>query len=209
MRGLEDLGRVRLSKYVTMRDCLHSEIGNLYGLPNIPDYPDIAIKTGGRLARLILDPLFETFGHVWIRSAYRAPELNKFGNENNLNCARNDANYGRHIWDYPDKNGHYGATASIAIPWFADQYEKGRDWRDLAWWIYDHLPAVATQWYFPKRAALNIEWHDLPAKSIHSYIAPKGALLRAGADPEEDLVKRQKRYADFPPFKDPKWGADD
>jgi hypothetical protein len=202
MRGLENLGRVRLSKHVYMRDCLYSEIGNLYGIPNIPDHPDVAIKTGKVLAQTLLDPLFETFGPVAIRSAYRAPALNEFGNKNNLNCASNKANHGRHIWDYPDANGCYGATTSIAIPWFADQYDQGRDWRDLAYWIHDHLP-YSTLWFFPKLAAFNIEWHERPLRKISSYIAPKGTLVRAGQEPPEPLPERQKRYADFPPYKEP------
>ena len=200
MRGLEELGRVRLSRFVYMRDCLHSEIGNLYGIPNIPDDPDEAIKWGTKLAEELLDPLFETFGHVAIRSAYRAPELNKFGNENNLNCARNDYNYGRRIWDQPAKNGTHGATASIVIPWFSDQYRHGRDWRDLAWWLHDHLP-YSTLWFFPKLCALNIEWNEVPLGRIDSYIAPKGNLLKPGDKPCEDRATRQARYADFPPFR--------
>jgi hypothetical protein len=37
MRGLEDFGRTRLSPNFFMRDFLHSEIANFYGVPNIPD----------------------------------------------------------------------------------------------------------------------------------------------------------------------------
>jgi hypothetical protein len=43
MRALEDLGRVRLSENFFMRDFLYSEIGNFYGIQNIPDDPDLAI----------------------------------------------------------------------------------------------------------------------------------------------------------------------
>jgi hypothetical protein len=43
MRGLENLGRVRLGRHFYMRDFLHSEIGSLHGIPNIPDDPDRAI----------------------------------------------------------------------------------------------------------------------------------------------------------------------
>ena len=74
-----------------------------------------------------------TFGRITIFSGYRSPDVNQLCNEKKLNCASNEANYAAHIFDYKDKNDHLGATVSIVIPWFADQYEIGRDWRDLAW----------------------------------------------------------------------------
>lgn len=199
MRGLEDLGRVRLSRHFFMRDFLYSEIGNLHRIQNIPEHPDIAIKNGRGLCQNLLDPLEETFGRIAIRSAYRSPELNRFGNENRLNCARNAANYGSHIWDMGDAR-HQGACASIAIPWFADQYAQGRDWRDLAWWLHDHLP-YSEMYFFPKLCALNLTWRAHPLRTISSYIAPRGLLLAAGADPEDSLAERRARYGDFPPFR--------
>ncbi|MEM6587298.1 MAG: hypothetical protein AAF641_02530 [Pseudomonadota bacterium] len=199
MWSLETLGRVRLSKHFYMRDFLHSEIGSFHGIPNIPIEPDLAIENGRQLCEKLLDPLQETFGRVAIRSGYRSPELNRFGNENNLNCARNDVNYGHHIWDVIDHTGP-GAGTSLVIPWFADRYAQGRDWRDLAWWIHDHLP-YSDMWFFPKLAAFNLSWRALPRRTISSYIAPKGKLLAAGADPSEALEKRQARYADFPPLR--------
>ena len=199
MRSLEDLGRVRLSKLFFMRDFLYSEIGNIHSLQNIPENPDIAIKNGWGLCENLLDPLEETFGRIAIRSAYRSPDLNRFGNENGLNCARNEANYGHHIWDMggPEEQG---ACASIAIPWFADRYAAGRDWRDLAWWIHDNLP-YSEMWFFPKLAALNLTWRVHPQRTISSYLAPKGKLLAAGAEPREKEAERRARYADFPPFR--------
>ena len=199
MRGLEDLGRVRLSKHFYMRDFLYSEIGNIHQVQNIPDDPDLAIKAGRKLCEMLLDPLQETFGRIAIRSGFRSCELNAYGNANNLNCARNDANYGHHIWDQLD-DGVMGAGTSLVIPWFADRYDQGRDWRDLAWWIHDHLP-YSDMWFFPKLAGFNLSWREKPNRMISSYIAPKGKLLAAGAEPEEPLATRQKRYADFPPFR--------
>ncbi|MCZ4353522.1 hypothetical protein O4H61_13455 [Roseovarius aestuarii] len=199
MRGLENLGRVRLSRHFYMRDFLHSEIGNLYGIANIPEYPDIAIENGRQLCRTLLDPLEETFGRIAIRSAYRSPALNRFGNDNGLNCARNSANFGSHIWDMGDAS-EQGACASIAIPWFADQYDQGRDWRDLAWWLHDHLP-YSEMYFFPKLCALNLTWRVKPKRTISSYVSPKGMLLAAGAEPAEKIADRRARYADFPRFR--------
>ncbi|MFY0691947.1 MAG: hypothetical protein JXR14_08530 [Paracoccaceae bacterium] len=200
MWSLESFGRVRLSRHFFMRDFLYSEIGNFHQIQNLPSDPDLAIAAGRKLCQSLLDPLEETFGRVAIRSAFRSQELNRFGNENALNCARNDANYGHHIWDRRDAAGHMGAGTSLVIPWFADQYEQGRDWRDLAWWIHDHLP-YSHMWFFPKLAAFNLSWNEAPARTISSYIAPRGKLLAAGAEPDEPLARRQARYRDFPPFR--------
>lgn len=194
MWSLETLGRVRLSKYFYMREFLYSEIANFHGLQNIPDDPDLAIEHGRAFCTTLLDPLEETFGRVAVRSGYRSAALNRFGNENKLNCARNDYPQECHIWDLP---GRPIAGASIAIPWFADQYEQGRDWRDLAWWIHDHLP-YSEMWFFPKLCAFNISWRPEPWRMISSYIAPRGTLLRRGADPGETLSIRRQRYSDFP-----------
>lgn len=199
MWSLETLGRVRLSRHFYMRDFLHSEIGSFYGIPNIPDDPDLAIEHGRQLCEQLLDPLQDTFGRIAIRSGYRSPTLNKFGNDNKLNCARNDANHGHHIWDIIGKAGP-GAGTSLVIPWFADRYAKGRDWRDLAWWIHDHLP-YSDLWFFPKLCGMNLGWRAFPRRTISSYIAPKGQLLAPGAEPSEPLALRQARYKDFPPFR--------
>ncbi|MEM9579579.1 MAG: hypothetical protein AAF891_02750 [Pseudomonadota bacterium] len=197
MWSLETLGRVRLSKYFYMREFLYSEIGNFHRLQNIPDNPDLAIERGRAFCTALLDPLEETFGRVAVRSGYRASSLNRFGNENRLNCARNDYPLECHIWDLPEVEI---AGASVVIPWFADHYEAGRDWRDLAYWLYDHLP-FAEVWFFPKLCAFNISWRPSSPRRIDSYVAPKGTLLKAGMDPPEPRQDRRTRYADFPPFR--------
>jgi hypothetical protein len=199
MRSLETFGRVRLSKHFFMRDFLYSEIGSFHGVPNLPRDPDLTIETGRALCTKLLDPLEETFGRLAIRSGYRSAQLNQFGNENKLNCARNDNPIECHIWDRDYGDAAIAGT-SLVIPWFADQYELGRDWRDLAWWVHDHLP-YSEMWFFPKIAAFNLTWRPVPLRTISSYIAPRGMLLRAGSDPDEPLAARQQRYADFPPFR--------
>lgn len=197
MWSLETLGRVRLSKHFFMRDFLYSEIGNFHQQQNIPDDPDLAIERGKAFCETLLDPLEETFGRIAVRSGFRSADLNRFGNENNLNCARNDYPLQGHIWDLPDSPV---ASASIVIPWFADRYAKGRDWRDLAWWLYDHLP-FAEVWFFPKLCAFNIAWRPNPQQRIDSYIAPKGTLIKGGQQPHGAAAERALRYADFPTFR--------
>ena len=199
MWSLETFGRVRLSKHFFMRDFLYSEIGIFHGVPNLPIDPDLTIETGRALCTELLDPLEETFGRLAIRSGYRSAQLNQFGNDNKLNCARNDNPLECHIWDRDYGDAAIAGT-SLVIPWFADQYNSGRDWRDLAWWVHDHL-AYSELWFFPKLAAFNLTWRPAPLRTISSYIAPRGMLLRAGADPDEPLAARQRRYADFPPFR--------
>jgi hypothetical protein len=179
MRGLEDLGRVRLSQNFFLRDFLHSEIAALNGFANVPDDPDLAIAAGSRLCRELLEPLQNTFGRLHIRSAYRSPEVNGFGNENNLNCASNASNFAHHIWDRRDADGCMGATACIVIPWVWDRYSEPGDWRRIAWWVHDHLPYAAME-FFPKLWAFNIQWHERPKRIISSYAEPRGILTRPG-----------------------------
>jgi hypothetical protein len=177
VRGLEELGRVRLSRSFFMREFLHSEIASFHGIPNIPEDPTLAIEAGRRLCEELLEPLAATFGRVAVRSAYRAPAVNALGNRLGLSCASNGRNYGRHIWDRRDAEGCLGAVASIVLPWFADRYAQGADWRALAWWIHDHLPYSELQ-FFPKLAAFNIGWRERPRRRIDSFIAPRGCLTR-------------------------------
>ncbi len=181
VNSLEKLGRVRLSKSFFMRDMLYSEISNFYGVPNIPDNPDLAIKAATRLCEELLEPLQERFGRISIRSAYRSPEVNKFGNDNKLGCAKNEANYARHIFDRLDANGKMGATATIVVNSFVDYYEQTGDWQAMAWWIHDNLPPTDLDFY-PKLAAFNISWHEKPGREVYSQTKPKGILTKPGMD---------------------------
>ena len=181
VKSLENLGRVRLSQNFFMRDFLYSEISHMNGIPNIPDDPDLAIEAGAKLCTELLEPLHRTFGAIAIRSAYRSREVNAFGNKHNLNCASNEANYARHIWDRRDQDGCIGATACIVIPWFADRYESGADWKSLAWWVHDHL-SYSELCFFPKLAAFNVSWRQSPIRKIMSYIGPKRFLTKPGWD---------------------------
>lgn len=199
MWSLETLGRVRLSRYFFMRDFLYSEIGNFHELQNLPDNPRLAIETGRAFCQVLMDPLEETFGRIAVRSGYRSPSLNRYGNDNRLNCARNDHPLECHIWDRGQGDDRI-AGASVVIPWFSDQYDRGRDWRDLAWWLHDHLE-YSEVWFFPKLCAFNLSWRPVPRRRIDSYIAPRGSLLKAGQDPDEPLHQRQERYADFPTYR--------
>lgn len=179
MNGLEELGRVRLSKNFFMRDFLHSEIAAHYGLQNCPDFPDVAIEAGRKLCEELLEPLQSKFGRLHIRSAYRSPEVNDFGNRNRLNCAINEKNFAGHIWDYRDAQGNLGATACIAIPWVWDRFQAEGDWRKLAWWIHDHLPYNSLE-FFPKLWAVNVNWRENPERTISSFANPRGVLTRRG-----------------------------
>ena len=198
MRALEDFGRVRLSDNFFMRDFMYSEISNWHGIPNVPDDPDLAIAAGTALCENLLEPLKDIFGHVTIRSAFRCAAVNDFGNKNGLNCASNDRDLAGHIWDRRDADGHMGATACVVLPWFADLYAGGADWRALAWWIHDNLPYSHLQ-FFPKLCAFNIQWHERPRRRIDSYIAPRGCLTKPGMPNHEGDHRRW--FGDFPSLK--------
>ena len=183
--ALDDFGRIRLSKSFYMRDFLYSEIANLHRIPNIPEDPELAVAVGTRLCVELLEPLQAVFGRIAIRSAYRSAAVNGFGNAQQkggkagYSCASNEANYAGHIWDQRDAEGCMGATACVVIPSFADRFEAGTDWRALAWWIHDHLP-YSGMYFFPKRAAFNLTWHERPQRRIDSYVQPKGCLTKPG-----------------------------
>lgn len=190
VRGLEALGRTRLSRNFYLRDFLYSEIAAIHAIPNVPDDPALAIAAGSRLCEELLEPLHAKFGRIAIRSAYRSAALNGFGNRHRLNCAANEKDCAGHIWDRRDADGCMGATACIVVPWFADLYAKGAgsagekdraDWRALAWWIHDNLPYGRLQ-FFPRLCAFNIQWHERPQRRIDSFIAPRGCLTKPGME---------------------------
>lgn len=197
VRTLDNLGRVQLSKTFYMRDFLYSEISQIQGIPNIPEDPDLAIAVGRRLCEDLLEPLQNHFGRIAVRSAYRSPEVNDYGNKKGLNCASNAANAAHHIWDKRDKNGHMGATACIVIPWFADRFTAPGEWRRLAWWIHDHLPYGSME-FFKQRFALNLQWHEAPSRRISSHAEPSGVLTKPGMS--NHTMSHAADYAGLPAF---------
>ena len=200
LEALEEFGRERLSTHFFMRDFLYSEISAVCGIPNIPCDPDLAIEAGQGLCKSLLEPLHRTFGQVVVRSAYRSPAVNAFGNANGFNCGSNERNRAKHIWDCTDADGSIGATACIVIPWFIDtkQYRETRDWRPLAWYIHDHLP-YSEMVFYPKNAAFNLNWRQRdPLRRIHSYAAPKGLLTKSGVN---HTGVHSSEYPGFPELK--------
>lgn len=195
VNALEDLGCVRLSDSFFMRDFLYSEVASFYGIPNIPNDPDLAIAAGSRLCQEILEPLQRTFGRISIRSGYRSLEVNQLCNEKKLGCASNEANFARHIWDQRDANGKMGAMAGVVVNGYVDRYEETGQWQPLAWWIHDHLP-YSELCFFPKLCAFNIGWHEEPVRRIDSYIEPKGCLTKPGM--ENHARGHGEEYRGFP-----------
>jgi hypothetical protein len=177
-----------------MRDFLYSEIANVHRIANLPDDPELAIVAGKRLCEELLEPLQATFGRIAIRSAYRSSSVNAYGNAHGYNCASNPRNYARHTWDRRDAQG-MGAMACIAVPWLVDRMQSGTTWQAMAWWIHDHLPDSELQ-FFPKLAAFNIGWHEVPKRTIFSYAAPRGYLTKPGFP--NHAGDHGSLYADFP-----------
>lgn len=196
VEALEEFGRIRLSPSFFMRDFLYSEIANCYGLANIPDNPDLAVEVGKHLCQELLEPLNATFGRLAIRSAVRSTAVNQVGNGKGHSCASNEKNFARHIWDHLDADGKKGATACVVVPWFADRYERGMDWRAMACWIHDHLPYSELE-FFPKLAAFNISWHEQPKRKIFSHVEPKGLLNAV----EDEGAPWAAMCHDFPPLR--------
>lgn len=184
MRGLEGLGRVRLSKSFFFRDFLYSETAAFFGLRNVPDDPSLAIAAGSALCRELLEPLQHTLGRIAIRSGFRSREVTALGNRYGFGASvRNNAAY--HVWDATDPAGRMGAGACIVVPWFADEHRAGADWRSLAWFIHDHFDYNHLQ-FFPQLCAFNVQWVQGPQRRrIDSYINPVGWPTR--------LPRRERR----------------
>jgi len=187
LKKLEDLGRTRLSPNFFLRDFLHSEIAEVEGIANVPVDPELAVEAGKNLCLQVLEPIQAQLGKVSVRSAYRSPDVNRIGNQKKYNCASNEYNYGRHIWDVRDEAGNFGATACIVVNSFVDFYDQTDDWTALAWWLHDHIPAYRELTFYPKLAAFNINWYsgNDSEQTISSQVpdpatGKKGILTRTG-----------------------------
>lgn len=195
VRGAEDFSRVRLSHSFFMRDFLYSDIANIHGFTNLPDNPDLAIAAGSALCENLLEPLQATFGRIAIRSAYRSPQVNGFGCSTYRSCASNETNRGRHIWEQRSADGGMGAMMSVVVPWLVDRLNKGATWQAMAWWIHDNLPYSELQ-FFPKLAAFNIGWHEVPKRRITSFAQPRWLLTKPGMPNHEG--RHRDQYPGFP-----------
>src|ERR1700743_2010578 len=143
IRALEDFTRIRLSTSFFMRDFLYSEIATMESMRNLPADPELAIAAGRALCEYLLEPLQATFGRLSIRSAYRSPEVNHFGNSHFQSCANNEFDRSRHIWDQRDKAGRMGAMTTIVIPWLVDRVAEGGAWAQRAWWSTTTCPTAS------------------------------------------------------------------
>jgi hypothetical protein len=128
VRSAEQFGRLRLSRSFFMRDFLYSEIASIYGMTNLPDYPELAIAAGRELCEHLLEPRQATFGRLAIRSAYHSPAVNACGYAQHLSCASNEAGRAGHIWDRRSHDGGMDAMASIVVPWLVDRLDRGVTW---------------------------------------------------------------------------------
>jgi hypothetical protein len=173
--ALTELGRVRLSEHFFMREMLYSEVANHYGLPNVPEDPDLAIFAGEQLCRRILEPLRRAFGHVAVRSAYRSPTVNDFCHQRYKEgdkacfCSDNEYNRARHIWDRRDAAGFAGATASVVIPAYVEHFQRTGHWQPLGWWIRDHIADYEEAIFMPWLCAFNIRWYEGPKTRAIRY----------------------------------------
>jgi len=150
-------------------------------IQNVPTNKELALEYGRNLCALILEPLQARFGRLNIRSAYRSEAVNDYCNQQgNWGCAESWKNYGRHIWDREAKDVGYGAMACVVIPAIADAKESNPEiWKELAWWIHDHLPYSEIEFY-SRLYAFNIGWAKNPAKRITNYVGGPRVLTERG-----------------------------
>ncbi|NNK77819.1 MAG: hypothetical protein HKP40_03815 [Litoreibacter sp.] len=181
----EELDQVQLSKSFHMRDFLASDIAEFYGLPNIPENPDIAIRAAARLCQDLLEPLQERYGKLSIRAAYRSRLVHGFrekfheAHPTEYCCAAEAAQAETLIWDQNGESGAMEAGICIALPQASDRFAPGADWRSLAWWIHDNLE-YSSQVYFEAGDTFFLSWSENPARVIESRMEPVGILTRPG-----------------------------
>lgn len=193
LADLTALGRTRLSSHFFMREMLYSDVGNAYGIPNIPETPALAVEAGSKLCQLVLEPLRAAFGHISIRSAYRSPTLNDRCHRLHVAgirdswCTCNEQNYAHHIWDRRDSDGFLGASATVVVPGYLDYWEKTSDWRPLGWWIRDHLEHYADVQFFRQQCSFNIRWYEGPSDQSIGYLDPP-SRVRLTAQGEADFA---------------------
>lgn len=160
-RKLEALGRIRLSEHFYMRQFLYSEIAIASGIVNMPDNQSLAIEVGTRLCEDVLEPITAKFGPIIIRSGFRSAELNAYGNQHGMNCATNEKNYARHIWDQLDADDNKGASACIVVPSFNDGRASIKTLEEMKAYLYNNLPCNGIK-FFAKDNSFNIGWREMP-----------------------------------------------
>ena len=180
--GLDQLGRIRLSRSFHLREFLYSEIAVHYGLRNVPETGrvDDAVHAGSKLCTLLLEPLQDQFGRIHVRSGYRSRQVNAAGVGKHQCAANND---GFHTWDYPSEKHGRGATACISVPAASRAILSGQvAYEALAWWIHDRLPGWSYVEFFatPEHSdevCFNIGWHEQPMKTMTTWRGGTRSLL--------------------------------
>jgi hypothetical protein len=65
---------------------------------------------------------------------------------------------------------------TVIVHAFIPYYQRTGHWEALAWWVHDHLP-YSSMLFFPKFAAFNLGWREVPKRRIRSFIPPRRGLL--------------------------------
>ena len=177
VKGLETLGRIRLSDSFFLRDFLFSEISAIHGIPNIPDNPDLAIAAGRRLcAELLEPPNADPRRHQYpqripLRRAERIRQPAQ-----TQQCLERQGLRRTHLGP-PRRRWLHGGDRLYRHP--AVRRPVCRRGRLAGTGLVDpRPPALSHLQFFPKLRAFNIQWHERPRKCIDSFIAPRGCLTK-------------------------------
>jgi hypothetical protein len=192
--GLENLGRIPLSRHFHLREFLYSEIAVHYQRRNVPDDVDRAVWAGSMLCQKLLDPLQDQFGRVHVRSGYRSRAVNREGFLGKRKCAED--NDGAHTWDYESKGFGFGAMASISVPNLSRRVLSGElDVATIAWWVVDHFPEWSVLEFFATadvpyadEVVFNIGWNQTPQHVITNWRGGRKALHNQIPDPAARAV---------------------
>jgi len=185
LKDLQAFGCLQLSKSFFVRDFLYSEAADYYGIPNLPQKPELMVITGREFCRRILEPLSATFGPLHIRTGYLADEI----------CAITEYPSDPFQWDRIEGDDGIGAGAEIVIPGRPEQLFDQGIWQNIANWISERLPIHQVLFNLNRRT-ITISWHSCPERAVYVIDDEDHPHLLTDL-PADD----QSRY--LPPLKSP------
>ena len=167
--------------------------------PTFPTIPTWRSRPAPGSAKKCLEPLWARFGRISIRSAYRSPAVNDFGNKHNLNCGQQRKQLCRPHLGPARRRGPHGRDApAIVVHAFLPYYQRTGHWEAIAWWVHDHLPydehGILPQTRRLQRAAGATARR---CSRIYSYIPPRRGLLTKPGMPNWAGTPREVNTRDW------------
>jgi hypothetical protein len=183
-----------------MREFLYSEIANFYGVPNIPENPDLAIEVGRQLCENLLEPLNATFGRVAIRSSYRSVTVNDLGVGKHY-CAKSESNFAGNCLRQSQQSGAESpwtgqSRSYLSTPYVGRLFVHATPTEDLLTPTREHRLAMgATQHPRQPEAGKDVQIRESPLALAIGEAAKKGVIELGVEGYTEVLIQCQKEQS--------------